>query len=62
VPALHANVRKRLKNINDICMHHPEKCMVAAYSINLGQQLQLQNTTILAKKMRQMNQILREAI
>jgi hypothetical protein len=42
--------------------YHPEKFVVAEHSINVGHRIQLQNTIILMKKMRQMDQILREAI
>jgi hypothetical protein len=41
-------------------VYQPEKSVVAEHSINLGHWTQLQNTIILAKPMRQVNQILRE--
>jgi hypothetical protein len=39
-----------------------EKSVVAGYSINLGHRMQLQNISILAKKSRCMDCIIREAI
>jgi hypothetical protein len=41
---------------------HPEKSAVAEHSINLGHCMQLHNTSIVAKKSRYMDRIIREAI
>jgi hypothetical protein len=43
-------------------LYHPEKSAVAEHSINLGCRIQLQNNSILAKKSRRMNRVIREAI
>jgi hypothetical protein len=43
-------------------VYHPEKSGVAEHSINLGHCIQLQDTSILAKKLRCMDRIIREAI
>jgi hypothetical protein len=45
-----------------LCLYYPEKSVVAEHSINLGHWIQLQNTSIWAKKLRWMDQIIREAI
>jgi hypothetical protein len=45
-----------------IRLYHPEKSAVAEHSINLGHRIQLQNASILAKKSRWMDWIIREAI
>jgi hypothetical protein len=39
-----------------IYLYHPKKSVVAEHSIKLGHWIQLQNTSILAKKLRQMDQ------
>jgi hypothetical protein len=44
-----------------ICLYHLEKSVVAEYSINLGHLIQLQNSSILAKKSRWMDWVIREA-
>jgi predicted GIY-YIG superfamily endonuclease len=44
-----------------ICLYHSKKYAVAEH-INLGHETQLQNTSILVKKSRRMDQVIREAI
>jgi hypothetical protein len=41
---------------------HPEKSAAAEHSINLGHPIQLHNTSILVKKPRYMDRVIREAI
>jgi hypothetical protein len=43
-------------------LYHPKKSVVAEHSINMDHWMQLQNTVILASKVRQMEWILREAV
>jgi beta-xylosidase len=43
-------------------LHHLKKSAVAEHNIKLGHRIQLQNTRILAKKLRQMDQVIREMI
>jgi MarR-like DNA-binding transcriptional regulator SgrR of sgrS sRNA len=43
-----------------ICLYHPEKSAVAEHSIKLDHQRQVQYVIFLAKKSRQMDQIMRE--
>jgi hypothetical protein len=43
-----------------ICQYHPSKSVVVEHTINLGHHIQLQNTSILAKKLRCMNRIMGE--
>jgi plasmid rolling circle replication initiator protein Rep len=45
-----------------ICLYCLKKFVVVKYSINLDHKIQLKNTSILAKKSRQMDQIMREAV
>jgi hypothetical protein len=45
-----------------ICHNHPEKSVVAENRISVSHQIQLQKTIFLAKKMRQTDQILKEAV
>jgi uncharacterized lipoprotein YddW (UPF0748 family) len=45
-----------------ICLYHPEKSAVTEHDTNLCHHIQLQNISILAKKSRHMDQMIREAI
>jgi hypothetical protein len=45
-----------------ICLAHPEKSAVAEHNLNVGHCIQLHNISILAKKSRYMDHIIREAI
>jgi hypothetical protein len=45
-----------------ICLEHPKKPAIAEHSTNLGHQIQLHNTNILANKPRYMDWIIREVI
>jgi hypothetical protein len=45
-----------------INLYHPDKSVVAEYSINLVHCVQLQNASILAKKSRRMDHIIREVV
>jgi predicted GIY-YIG superfamily endonuclease len=44
------------------CLEQPDKSAVSEYSTNLGQCIQLQDTTILSTKPRHMDNMIREAI
>jgi hypothetical protein len=57
--SIEARVKEHHRHIH---LYHPGKSAVAEHSINLGHRKQLQNTSILAKKSRQMDQIIREEI
>jgi hypothetical protein len=56
---IESRVKERHRHIR---LKHAEKSCVAEHSRNLGHLIQLYNTSILAKKLRCMNQITREAI
>jgi hypothetical protein len=45
-----------------MCLYHHVESAVAEHSINLGHWIKLQNTMITVMNMKQMGQILREAI
>jgi hypothetical protein len=52
----------RSKSITDTSICTILRSLVAEHSINLGHQIQLQNTSILAKQSRWMNWVIREVI
>jgi hypothetical protein len=57
------SVEMRVKeHCRHIRLYHPEKSVEAEHSINRGHWIQLQKTSILAKKLRWMDLIIREAI
>jgi hypothetical protein len=43
-------------------LYHPKKSAVAEHSINLGHRTPLHNTSVLAKKLRHLDHIIREVI
>jgi hypothetical protein len=45
-----------------IRLYHPEKSALSEHSINLGHRVHLHNTSILAKKLRRTDRVIREAI
>jgi hypothetical protein len=55
-------MRRGLKNITNTSVCTSSEACGGRTIINLDHQIQLQNTIILAKKMRQIDQLLREVI